>query len=680
MFIIIKMLITNLHCWLRYVIIIFFIKNIFVLFKKPSYFTNNILYNQITKFLNQNNINEEQIINDNLRIITKIFNLLYNNLILQNFFISSNENIVIFNQVIKYNNCINLPLFQLYIIDFLKQLGFSVLDLLFLEDNKIYLHWSKYYTYENIPFSTVEILKSFNNKNTYNSILAYLKATFDKNDILIVSHYEHNETLREYFKRVINLTTIHNTTYKLFEATNMYNTLNYNFTTILINKRLYVLTACLFNHENKQNLGFIQDNNQYIIKENIINVEKWLDNIDSYNNKIFIYVLANNTCTNIDVIPQYIRDTCWFNAILMATLYSENSRNKLLEISKNWDRTDKILNIFRIILKNNKNPEKSIIIKKLFKKIKPEQIIIKITSSYKNDFKESKSKTFKKTYNYTFEWNTEYIINFLKDILKVKVLDILYDAETDKCILNFNKIIDDTICKNTICNNSTSHELPDYIVLYHSSIFKKYKKMYKFIIDNITNYETIEKTKYSGIENYEEQISFNGHDYKLDSCLLSDKLIFNNWHVIAGITCNNNKYVYNGWYNPIINSPCSLMSYDWDLHKKQKFCLNPILCKLNLTKNKGLVCFSFNQGERVLVYVRIDKPNINTQSNISSVLNISSLSLSNDLNKFFDLDNYTNEDLISHLEKNKLVTTNLKNKTREELINLMTKKLKKTVM
>jgi len=41
-------------------------------------------------------------------------------------------------------------------------------------------------------------------------------------------------------------------------------------------------------------------------------------------------------CKNIKVIPQFAEDTCWFNAILMASLYSQRSRKLMKLMSKKW--------------------------------------------------------------------------------------------------------------------------------------------------------------------------------------------------------------------------------------------------------------------------------------------------------------------------------------------------------
>ena len=134
--------------------------------------------------------------------------------------------------------------------------------------------------------------------------------------------------------------------------------------------------------------------------------------------------------------------------------------------------------------------------------------------------------------------------------------------------------------------------------------------------------------------------------------------VYSAGHVISGITCNNNKYVYNGWSSfsndpAIVNkdtinnllSPCSLMKFDWDVNKDEEFCLNAEKCKLDFVIDKKDLCFSFNKGERLLIYVKID----DKQSDIKSTTtkNVKQLSNMKDI-----LDNINN---IDKLKDNELV-------------------------
>ena len=81
----------------------------------------------------------------------------------------------------------------------------------------------------------------------------------------------------------------------------------------------------------------------------------------------------NNNCENLKVIPQY-EGTCWFNSFLMSLLYSQNARKILIKVSKDWDKTDKFLNILKHILKKNYNDPS---IANYYSKIRPELLLFK---------------------------------------------------------------------------------------------------------------------------------------------------------------------------------------------------------------------------------------------------------------------------------------------------------------
>ena len=125
------------------------------------------------------------------------------------------------------------------------------------------------------------------------------------------------------------------------------------------------------------------------------------------------------------------------------------------------------------------------------------------------------------------------------------------------------------------------------------------------------------------LKSLRETIDYGGKEYRLDSAVLANWNIKPNLgHAISGITCKNNKYVYNGWTrtsmdpmmaNKIItrNIPCELMEYDWNIKKHNDFCLNTTKCIPDVLKNtralrKTDLCFNFSKGKRILVYVRKD--------------------------------------------------------------------------
>jgi hypothetical protein len=127
-----------------------------------------------------------------------------------------------------------------------------------------------------------------------------------------------------------------------------------------------------------------------------------------------------------------------------------------------------------------------------------------------------------------------------------------------------------------------------------------------------------------------DRIIFNGEEYILDSIILSN---WNNTkkipsHSIAGITCDNERYVYNGWtrhtndpaliYGNINTKhngqnlmqqkiPCELFKHHWKQDKDSDFCISTSACKLEKAYAKDFpknLCFSFSKGSRTLIYIK----------------------------------------------------------------------------
>ncbi len=380
-------------------------------------------------------------------------------------------------------------------------------------------------------------------------------------------------------------------------------------------------------------------------------------------------------CLDINVIPQY-GGTCWLNAVMMSALYSQGSNYFVKKASRKWDKNNSLLRFFKkVIYSIEKNPK---LVQKLFKRIKPEIILFKLLEQSKN---EELIKDFMKN-NELFHklgYTISYITNFYK-FLGLKVLDIysitreIYEINLCNIDEYFYRYVDssgnvfryfdtDKFSKDKNKNKKTTkiiNDIPDIIVLYNDSLFPirslyfEYSSKKKIFKDNIL--ENITDSNIKGIKTYDDIIVINSIEYKLDSVLISNYNYHDtNGHAIAGITCNNNKYVYNGWSkistdpaqiikneNGSVN-PCSLMKYDWDLNKNEKFCLNPETCKLNFEINKKDLCFSFNKGHRILIYSRIIKDKTKSESqnesNVSSKVINEMSKIDEIIFKIYDIDN-----------------------------------------
>lgn len=386
-------------------------------------------------------------------------------------------------------------------------------------------------------------------------------------------------------------------------------------------------------------------------------------------------------CLNLSVIPQF-GGTCWFNAILMIALYSQNTRKAVLRSAKYWDKSNSFLMILKsILIKYYKEPEN---VQSFFKKIKPEIILFKMLKKYNQDVIIDKFKHNLLFDSSNFAWFEIFIIKFFK-LLEVNSLDIIYmngnyylnyDEEVNYILDNTDnkiKVINNHIYENSVIkkNRVTTNikkaikKVPDIIIVSHEDINEFVKIIYQPVMTNeekelfnARNYDC----KIKGVNTYDDIIYVNGYKYKLDACTLSNYNTYNRGiHAIAGITCNNKHYVYNGWQegttdpafayygNSLTTTPCSLMRFDWDLKKDVEFCLNLNKCKLDRIRHQITnddLCFSFgkkiNVGRRMLVYVRVKKEELVTEDlenklTVPKEINISNIS--NIINEMHDIKN-----------------------------------------
>ena len=337
-----------------------------------------------------------------------------------------------------------------------------------------------------------------------------------------------------------------------------------------------------------------------------------------------------NKCDKVLPLRQY-GPTCWFNSLLMAVLYSEESRKLLLVKSAKWDEKIKVLETIKFILKNkylrsgDNNQDYPFL-----DKIRPETILKELYGHDPGIFK------FNPDVNKGGFLPAMYIKHVYK-LLGVKVLFLDKRGEKlfysfyntiGKYILDVNSIAFhikheslDTLIKDfkdpdvIIINNLDNYDLASYREHYNlnSDIFKKaFKNTYNNLDDFITQ-----------VIDLKNNIVLNTEDYVQDSVLLG------NWnkedtriggHSIAGITCEGDKYVYNGTVRlklpenttTQIEIQCELMKFDWDLNEENEFCINPkeySLLTTDINSTSTQQCFSFNKGSRDVIYVKKNKTN-----------------------------------------------------------------------
>lgn len=335
-------------------------------------------------------------------------------------------------------------------------------------------------------------------------------------------------------------------------------------------------------------------------------------------------------CNRVLTLTQF-GPTCWFNAILMSVLYSQSSRKKLLNISKNWDDKIEIYNILKFILKNKYIKTNDIKNDYLyFDNIKPEVILDKL-HKYNSSIFEFNPNTNKGGYISCCYINKLYNFLGLKSLMfdtfeinkKININYSIYNNYT------LNKLKNNKLTLNFTIFNNIKNKLeinPDILII---NCIDKYDnigtKHY-----NLNNYYSSEDVK--NLISYNDIIKFNNNEYILDSVILTNFNKVGSYHAISGITCKSKRYVYNGWTrytindnnindnikNELLDLPCELMPFEWDIKKSKEFCLNTKECIPDIIKGKLRqkinLCFSFNKGNRTLIYIKKDKNDILSKS------------------------------------------------------------------
>ncbi len=403
-----------------------------------------------------------------------------------------------------------------------------------------------------------------------------------------------------------------------------------------------------------------------------------------------------NDCEKLTIIPQFT-NTCWFNAILMVSLYSQGLKKIMKIASRHWDITkNRFYKLIKIILQGNN-------LKDFYNKISPEIILFELLKR-ENPIEAKLFKLKLKENFYNSAGFMEYIINYLR-YCNINVIDItyIYNGNNRYYIPNISKYIKRVISPS---NKESSYfqidwekfnlekdatkikdntKTPDVIILFHQDLINNSHVIianeFKNEVFGLLNplHKHVGNTFFLNmrpnsdkIKNYEDTIILNDVTYKLDSCLITN---YNNDlgnHAIAGITCNNKKYVYNGWtYELINNNKCSLMKYDWDLKKNKNFCLDYKKCNFSKKVNKKDLCFNFTKGYRILIYVREKEEQVNLNSPLLTYESIKR-DIPMIINNNYEIDKLKISELKRQLSLLGVTDTN---KTKPELQELLRKKM-----
>lgn len=319
-----------------------------------------------------------------------------------------------------------------------------------------------------------------------------------------------------------------------------------------------------------------------------------------------------SSCKKLAVFPQ-LSGTCWFNAVLTSLFFSEHMKSLLKQKESSWGMSLKLKKIFRDILKRRAKPYE---IKShaylFFKVITPEYILEKLNDENPTIFNHDPRKR-------DGYFNTLYLPRLLEflGVHDTMHLDVVLKKDG-----TYNIYYSNIYNNYTIRTVSRNHD-HEYLINHKDTPqLPPQKEHYDVVTLRFTeerhSKQNLYKKHMKQSELFGDEFAFAGQTFVHDSVLLTNFNIntCKKAHDIAGITCDGERYMYNGWMRYTKDKamkkgggaeayPCEIIEHDW-LRADNDFCLNVGLCKLDKASIKDIsrqVCFNPMKGPRTYVLV-----------------------------------------------------------------------------
>lgn len=122
------------------------------------------------------------------------------------------------------------------------------------------------------------------------------------------------------------------------------------------------------------------------------------------------------------------------------------------------------------------------------------------------------------------------------------------------------------------------------------------------------------------------------------------------------------------------------MPFEWDLRKNKSFCLDYKTCNFSKRVNKKDTCFNFSKGNRILIYVKEEAKSFsNSDINHNNSPELTYSSIRRDaprlLEDIFMINKYKISELKSHLLELGINEDEIKNKTKNDLRDILRKRM-----
>ena len=333
------------------------------------------------------------------------------------------------------------------------------------------------------------------------------------------------------------------------------------------------------------------------------------------------------SCNEIYTIPQLPGNPyCWFNALLAILFYSDESSaffKRIIPGLRKKTKSKKRLEIYDLIdeLLSAKHISNIKDFKKFYTTLQPKNLLKELHMRDKKHFYfDPNKKGTEKGYS-----SEHYLLMFFQflgihdKVLFIKRIENKYLFSAAN-VFNFksfptNKKIKlkygiDGDAPYVLLTDTKKNPKHNIYSQFKNLDFKKYELV--IVTTGLAFYKELEvpcvenKDKLIVNTSDSEQIVF-----KADSTLLTNFNIdtCGKAHKIAGITCNGNRYMYNGWtINKKVDflTSCNLFEFDW-IKNKLNFCFNRSKCEINEKIDHKDLCFNFQKDKTTIIFTRVHK-------------------------------------------------------------------------
>lgn len=325
-------------------------------------------------------------------------------------------------------------------------------------------------------------------------------------------------------------------------------------------------------------------------------------------------------CGDIRPLMQ-LSGTCWFNAFLTCVFYSQGMRNVMLRVMKK-DGSIKGIDLdiahqLKVLMHDMFVRGDYIEYPLLY--FKPERLLTRLKDLYPQHFE---------LIDEVVETGaTPRYVRGPGSVLFRNIMDVIYPFST--LVMRY---YDGTLYYSRMSNTVVGKDYKP-VANVRSPIYKETKQKVPFIIVTMSTHNN--NLSDPLVHNFNvhtmDTFKYNGATYVKDSMYIQSHKAENNHHVVAGVTCNNTKYVYNGWnaYStdtamkgtmvgsiPIM-SPCPLKPMEWNT-LVDDFCINLQKCDMPLVETFKQIynrnpplCFNTSSSLNYFFFVRkdiFDKP------------------------------------------------------------------------